>query len=126
MDNPEVTYYLLPLPASSRGDYAPVRDNFRDRSSPKGKGYRGSKGSGKGGKGKSSKGRPPVNPESYGWPAGAIMKSKGGKQFCYAFNSTTGCKFGKPGSICRMGIHLCMKYGCEGRHPAHECKPKAN
>ena len=122
MDSSDVTYYLLPLPSSStsRLDYGPDKSGDRNiRSSPKGGKDR--KGKGKGDSKGAGKGKSRVVPEALGWPNGSQMKSKDGSRFCYAFNSSKGCRHGKVGSKCNSGIHLCYKYGCEGRHSASQC-----
>jgi hypothetical protein len=120
MDSSEVMYYLLPLPSSSshsENQYGPIRDRKGG-----GKGDSGKKGAGKKGSGKKGYNKDPVNAESFGWPPGSLPKMKDGTHFCFSFNSRKGCKYAKPGSRCKNGMHLCAKFGCEQKHSAVHCK----
>ena len=84
----------------------------------------GQKGKGKGkDKGKKSKGG--KNYENSPMPRelwGLESKTGNGVPLCFGYNSRSGCKNAPEHGGCSRGRHLCAIKGCEGKHPAYECK----
>ena len=118
MFQPEVMYYLMPMPASKISvPKVPEGDEY-DRPYKKSKKGGGKGNQSKGGKGSKGKGK---GSNSTQMPAGCVNKTKEGRNICFAFNSPAGCTYAKPGSTCKRGVHLCAKPGCAGRHSAIGC-----
>ena len=110
--DPAVTYHLLPCPGRS----APVNDDKKENKKRKvGDSDETDK---KKGKGKGS---------GKGVPAelrGLSHNTPGGDRICWNFNiKGKTCKFAKPGSKCKRGVHCCMV--CFKDHPYHKCPDKS-
>ena len=110
--DPAVTYHLLPCPGRS----APVNDEKKENK--KRKVADSEEADKKKGKGKGS---------GKGVPAelrGLSHNTPGGDRICWNFNiKGKTCKFAKPGSKCKRGVHCCMV--CFKDHPYHKCPDKS-
>ena len=129
MFQPEVMYYLMPLPASKSSSSKTLQGQHEHEESdrPFKKIKKGGKyGGGKGGKttkgGKNGGGKN----GSTQMPAGCVNKTKEGRNLCFAFNSPAGCTYAKPGSTCKRGVHLCARPSCGGKRSAVGCGGSTN
>ena len=116
MQDPEVLFLLMPLPAKGAGPVPKIPGIHPKDPRPKKVARRGGKGEGKGaGKGKGESGS-----SLFAEFAGMATKDDKGVNICLMFNKACGCKFAAPGAKCGRGRHICAHPGCFKAHGLHE------
>ena len=119
-----VTFHLLPLPAPSSSNYAPVRNKEDGPREFGPKGYP----SGRKGKGK-NKGQGQGSSVAPRGVKGAVGRDSKGRAICFNFNLTE-CQEAPAGGSCKRGRHVCFKANCFKPHAfsaAHADElPKSN
>ena len=50
-----------------------------------------------------------------------VARTSDGTPICFAYNLGC-CNGARPGQRCDRGLHVCTKIGCQGHHPASQCR----
>ena len=118
LESYEISFFLLPMVASSSGQ------TYSDRSNPYEDGHQ----KGKKGKGKGKRKTKGEHVQTWVPPKlrGGKPTNPAGHPICFNYN-LDGCDAAQPGSACPRGLHICCK--CFKNHPFtgnHEAEGKAN